>query len=77
MARATIREIQGPDGLLARKVDFEGSSISAKMHPDGMYVVKSYDTPIAYWTKGKGAVVTDHFFSRKTSRHQNLCRAWL
>jgi hypothetical protein len=41
------------------------------------YVVFSYGTPIA-WVRTDGKVyVVEQKFSRITSRHQNLCRAYL
>lgn len=45
--------------------------------PGISYVVYSYATPIA-WVRADGvSVVPDVGYSATTTRHQNLCRAWL
>lgn len=45
--------------------------------PGVSYVVFSYATPIA-WERTDGVtVVPDVTYSRTTTRHQNLCRAWM
>lgn len=76
-ARANYRSIGGPDGLLARKRPFEGNTMSAYLDDRGGYHVISYSTEIATWTPGEGADVPDAYYSRTTTKQQNLCRAWL
>lgn len=69
---------------------FEGNSMSAFIDEDmGTYYVKSYDTIIAQAVAiGRDAEgnwdysdcdkwVSETFYSKTTSHHQNLCRAWL
>jgi hypothetical protein len=42
-----------------------------------VYTVISYATPIA-WVRSDGeTVIPDESYSVTSSRHQNLCRAWL
>lgn len=42
-----------------------------------LYVVYSYNTPIA-WVIGRGEVkVPDHRYSVTTTHHQNMCRSWM
>jgi hypothetical protein len=56
--------------------------IRLAVHPDGadpterrqVYVVYSYDTPIAYAKKGEDLVVFDVKYSNTTSRHSSICR---
>lgn len=78
MPNANYREIGGPDGLLARKRDFVGNSMSAEWNGD-FYEVFSYSTIIARYMNGhpNETWVSDEYYSHTTSRHQNLCRAWL
>jgi hypothetical protein len=73
---ATYRQIGGPDGLLAKRIPFEGNSMSAYVDAYGEYYVLSYTTIIAQADDERVMVGIDHY-SRTTSRHQNLCRAWL
>ncbi len=45
--------------------------------PGVVYTVTSYATPIA-WVRADGRVVIpDQGYSVTTTRHQNLCHAWL
>lgn len=74
---ATYRQIGGPNGLLARKVPFEGNSMSAILTGRGEYIVYSYATEIAWHCAETGPVVSERKYSTTTSRHQNQCRAWL
>jgi hypothetical protein len=76
MGRASYGEIGGPGGLLARREPFQGNSMSARLEPDGAYVVTSYRTDIA-WAAGDDVVITDQRYSTTTTRHTNMCRAWL
>lgn len=70
--RATYRDIAG---LLERRAPFTGNSMSA--HYDGeVYVVMSYRTVIAK-ADHRGHWVTREDYSVTTSRHKNLCRAYL
>lgn len=42
------------------------------------YLVYSYATVIALWDPSEGtAIVNTGRYSNTTTRHQNLCRAWL
>lgn len=46
-------------------------------NPGIVYTVRSWATPIA-WVRATGRVVIpDVSYSVSTTRHQNLCRAWL
>lgn len=51
--------------------------MSAYLDDRGGYHVISYSTEIATWTPGEGADVPDAYYSRTTTKQQNLCRAWL
>jgi hypothetical protein len=42
-----------------------------------MYVVYSYDTPIAWAMKGKNAYCTTEKFSKTTSKGQSVVRQWI
>jgi len=46
----------------------------SRENSEGMYVVYSYDTPIAWHTDGQGWYVVSQKFSVTTSKHQNLIR---
>lgn len=82
----TYREITGPTGYIARRVPFKGNSMRARIDGD-FYFVYSYSTCIASvrisWTKADGEcayggpIVSSDRYSVTTSRHQNICRAWL
>lgn len=85
---ASYREIGGPDGHLAARRPFTGNSMSAHLSADGdRYTVCSYETVIAEWVSGEGARMVERrtiggemtvpYYSPTTTRHQNLCRAWL
>lgn len=64
--------------LLRGKRPFRGNSMRAEYNSlTGEYKVYSYETVIAGWTNLSGAWVSDDYYSVTTSRHQNLCRAWL
>lgn len=55
--------------------DFKTSgSLYAKSNEDGLYIVWSYQEPIAIWKKGNGWLVTNKTFSRTTSRHTSQAR---
>jgi len=45
--------------------------------PGVIYAVTSYATPIAWVRQDGQVVIPDEGYSATTSRHQNLCRAWL
>ncbi len=81
MRKVTYSEIGGPDGLLARRQPFYGSSMSAYQvdFADGQfYVVFSYQTPIG-WLEERTRTywINPQRFSVTTSRHQGLMMAWL
>ena len=38
---------------------------------DGLYVIYSYSTPIAWWTESRGWTVPPVKYSRTTTRHQS------
>ena len=70
MSTSNYREIPA---LLQARVPFEGNTMSATLSPSGIYEVYSYATVIA--TVADGQVhVSDKYYSKTTSRHQNLCR---
>ena len=43
----------------------------------GVFVVRSYETPIAWVVPGEDAVIPDVKYSSTTSRQQNICRRYL
>ena len=45
--------------------------------PVPLYVVYSYDTPIAWTVQGKPAHIVDQRFSVTTSKQQGYVRAWI
>jgi hypothetical protein len=75
---SSYRKIQGPRGHLAKREPFTGNTMSAVRGHGEDYLVSSYETVIA-WCDGVTGEVTiqDKFYSPTTTRHQNLCRAWL
>lgn len=86
--KATYNDIGGPNGYLANKRPFVGNSMSARWEYNGdrmVYRVYSYHTDIAtYYPPLDGADPStqtrwyeDRYWSVTTSRHQNLCKAWL
>lgn len=67
---------------LVAKMNFHHRSVSGRWETNTEsgrieYVVRSYGTKVATFTDQGGAVVPDVFYSRTTSRHQNLARAYL
>lgn len=50
---------------------------SDSKNPGVSYVVYSYATPIAWVRMDGETVIPDVGYSVTTTRHQNLCRAWL
>ena len=104
MTTSNYRQISGPNGHLAHREAFSGSSMRAEwsfMKPlygrlseseyqtmrldwkDAqdfqmpLYVVYSYDTPIAWTMEGKPAHIVDQRFSVTTSKQQGYVRAWI
>lgn len=67
--------------MLAARVStgqLSGDDLSAFRAVQGsVYVVKSYNTPIAWVTEDGTVTIPDTRYSATTSRQQNLCRAWL
>ena len=71
-------------GEMAKVMDYGYSSSDSRekfnaiingSNNDNIYVVKSYDTPIAmYNMETKEGFVSDDFYSSTTSRLQNICR---
>ena len=58
------------------RVAFTGNSAKGVFYSDNDYAVISYDTVIARYENGK-AWVSSEFYSKTTSRLQNMCReAW-
>ena len=79
MSKATYSEIGGPDGHLANRRPFEGNSMSAYWSVwlgYKVYRVFSYTTQIAE-SSPAALLLNEDQYSVTTSRHQNLCRAWL
>ena len=72
MKRATYREIPR---LISRREPFTGNSASAQWNSSGVYEVRSYRTVIATYTPGTGWNVPEEYYSRTTSRLQNLVRS--
>ena len=44
---------------------------------EDVYKVYSYSTPIAWWVYGHKPILNLRPYSNTTSRHQNLCKAYL
>lgn len=76
MTQASYKAIGGPGGHLAHCRPFTGNTMHAEWN-DGVYEVTSYRTIIAAFNPLTGVYVSEQHFSRTTSRHQGLCRAWL
>lgn len=72
--RANYRQIPS---LLQRRAPFRGNSMRAERGTDGTYSVYSYTTLIVYVNANGGIWVTQLRYSPTSSRHTNLCRAWL
>lgn len=63
-------------GKIRGRKTFTGNSAKGVAYSDNDYAVVSYDTVIATWENGE-VWVSDKFYSKTTSRLQNLCRqAW-
>ena len=80
MKQATYNAIGGPHGHLANLRSFDGNSMSAQRRGvpgQPQYIVYSYATIIARVEVDGTVWVSDLYYSPTTSRHQNLCRAWL
>ena len=60
--------------LLSRREPFTGNSASARWNSQGCYEVRSYATVIATYRTGEGWTIPDNYYSRTTSRLQNLVR---
>jgi hypothetical protein len=77
----TYADIGGPDGYLARLETFAGCSMRGGWERDGngrrLFCVYSFDTRIAYCYEHGLPRVSPATYGRTTSRHQNLCSAWL
>lgn len=71
MKRATYREIPH---LISRRREFNGNSARARWTSDGVYEVRSYSTTIATYTPGTGWNIPEEYYSRTTSRLQNIVR---
>lgn len=61
-------------GLLSRRKPFTGNSASARWNSQGCYEVRSYSTVIATYRTGEGWNIPEEYYSRTTSRLQNLVR---
>lgn len=59
---------------LSRREPFTGNSASARWNSQGCYEVRSYDTIIATYRTGEGWTIPEEYYSRTTSRLQNLVR---
>lgn len=71
MNYATYRDMPG---LLSRREPFNGNSARARWTDSGVYEVYSYRTTIATYTPGTGWNIPEEYYSRTTSRLQNLVR---
>lgn len=75
---SSYNKIQGPNGHLAKREAFTGNTMSgATLVEGGDYLVFSYETVIALVAPDGAVTIPDKSYSRTTSRHQNLCHAWL
>lgn len=63
-----------PYKLICRE-PFTGNSASARWTDSGTYEVISYRTVIATYTPGTGWNVPEEYYSRTTSRLQNIVRS--
>ena len=61
-------------GLISRRKEFTGNSARARWTDSGVYEVRSYQTVIATYTPGTGWDIPEEYYSRTTSRLQNLVR---
>lgn len=87
MGNKSYRAIGGPMGLLAVCMPFKGNTMSARyetvwfpseMETRMVYRVYSYSTVIAqYDLDTREKLIPDTRYSKTTSRHQMLVRAWL
>lgn len=59
---------------LTRREPFTGNSASARWNSRGVYEVYSYSTVIATYVIGEGWTIPEEYYSRTTSRLQNLVR---
>lgn len=76
MPSNTYSDIGGPTGYLASHSPFQGNSMWA-VYEGKDYVVFSYSTEIARLKPNGEKILNTEKYSNTTSRHQNLCRAWL
>lgn len=65
---------QDMPGLLSRRREFTGNSASARWNSQGCYEVRSYSTVIATYRTGTGWNIPEEYYSRTTSRLQNIVR---
>ena len=65
---------QDMPGLLSRRKPFTGNSASARWTDSETYAVYSYSTVIATWTPETGWRVPEEYYSRTTTRLQNIVR---
>lgn len=65
---------QDMPGLLSRQKPFTGNSARARWTNSGVYEVRSYSTVIATYRTGEGWTIPEEYYSRTTSRLQNLVR---
>lgn len=66
---------QDMPGLISRRKEFTGNSASAQWNSSGVYEVRSYRTVIATYTPGTGWNIPEEYYSRTTSRLQNIVRS--
>lgn len=59
------------------KIKPVGSNQTELEKDGGVTVLFSYETPVAVFVPGKGALTTNHYYSRTTSKHIGLAvRRW-
>lgn len=64
---------QDMPGLLSRRREFTGNSASARWTGE-TYQVRSYSTVIATYSTATGWTVPEDYYSRTTTRLQNIVR---
>ena len=74
MAYATYKDI--PSHIKWQE-DFEGNSAKAETKSNGWYVIYSYNTIMAIVLPNRRAVVNKSYYSRTTSRLQNIIKHYL
>lgn len=77
MASEPMKNVGGSDGHLAHCRPFTANSMHAEWDSE-FYLVFSYKALIAVFNRRTGEKsIGEHHYSSTTTKHQNLCRAYL